>query len=208
MRKVLAGLFLLCTLPMVAHAQAPGGKRIQCWTDDKGHRSCGDSVPPQYSQKARELYNNQGVVVGTKARQLTPEEAAEADRKQADDAAAAKHMQEQLAYDKFLTDTYGSSKELEAARTLREQTLDGQLTLIQKSIADNEKTLTDLRGRADTQTKAGKKPDGRLLDQIKKFEGSLEDSKKSADQLQSEKLKMVSKFNLDIERYKLLRPGH
>lgn len=208
MRKVLAGFFLLCAVSLVAHAQAPGGKRIQCWTDDKGNRSCGDSVPPQYSQKERELYNNQGVVVGKKLRQLSPAEAAEADRKVADEDAAAKRMQEQLAYDKFLTDTYNSSKELEAARALREQTFDGRLGLIQKSIADNEKTLTDLRGRADSQTKAGKKADARLLDQIQKFEVSLDDSKKSEAQLQSEKLKMVSKFNLDIERYKLLRPGH
>lgn len=205
MRKVFAMLFLLSALPLVSNA-APS-KKIQCWTDDKGNRSCGDSVPPQFAQKERELYNNQGVVVGKKARQLTPEEAAEADRKAIEDAAEAKRMKEQLAYDKFLTDTYGSSKELIAARTLREQTLDGRLVLIQKSIVDNEKALADLRGRVDTQAKSGKKADPRLPAQIKKFEASLEDSKKSEAQLQSEKIKMVSKFNLDIERYKLLRPG-
>ena len=209
MRKVFVMLFLLSVLPLVwSEAQAVGGKKIQCWTDDKGNRSCGDSIPPQYAQKERSLYNNQGVVVGKKARQLSPEEAEAADRKIADDAAATKHAQEQLAYDKFLTDTYASSKELEAARTLREQTLDGRLGLIQKSIAGNEKTLVDLRGRVAAAEKAGKKPDNRALVQIKKFEASLEDSKKSAVQLEEEKAKMVAKFNQDIERYRLLRPGH
>ena len=209
MRKAFsASLFLFIALPLVVSAAPVGGKKIQCWTDNKGNRSCGDSVPPQYADKEREIFNNRGIVVDRKARQLTPEEVKALETKKAEEAAAAKQAQEQLAYDKFLTDTYGSSKELESARILREQTLDGRLGLVKKAIADNEKTVVDLRGRVAAQSKPGKKPDKRLEGQLKKFEASLEDNKKSAVQLQQEREKMVAKFNSDIERYKFLRPGH
>lgn len=207
MHKVLTALFLVFALPTMLYA-APqqGGKKIQCWTDSKGQRSCGDSVPPADAQRERELYNNRGVIVAKKARQLTPEEAIEADRIVAAEMAAAKLSAEQRAYDKFLTDTYSNVKELEAARTMREQMLDGRMGLVKKAIVDNEKSLKDLRERAQAKKKSNPKADKRLQDQVKKYEVSLLDNQKSAIQLQEEKEKMVAKFNQDIERYKVLRP--
>lgn len=200
--KVLLLISVLSVVVQTAHAQ----KRIQCWTDDKGNRSCGDSVPPQYAKKEREYFNRQGMVVEKKSRQQTPEEVAEEKRKSDEAAAELKHAQEQAAYDKFLTDTYNSPKELESARKLREQTLDGRIVLAKKAIADNEKTLVDLHGRVDSAAKAGKKADKGSLDQVKKFDRSLADNKKAVVQLEEEKEKMVTKFNQDIERYKVLRP--
>jgi len=210
MRKVFISLPGILLLPLLAHtAQAAGLRQIQCWTDDKGNRSCGDTVPPQYAKKEREFFNRQGVVVGKKSRELTPEEAAEEKRKSDEVAAELKRLQEQTAYDKFLTDTYGSAKELEAARKLREQTLDGRISLAQKAVADNEKTLVDLRGRVASIAKTGKKqPDKKLLDQVKKFETSLTDNKTAIVQMQQEKEKMTAKFNQDIARFKILRPGN
>jgi len=205
MRKILTSLLLMSAL-FGAVQSAQAGKQIQCWTDNKGNRSCGDTVPPQYAKKEREVFNNQGVVVGKKAREQTPEEVAENERKAAQVAADFKHAQEQAAYDKFLTDTYSSPKELESARNLREQTLDGRISLANKAIADTEKTLVDLRGRVASVTKGGKKPDKGLLEQVAKFERGLADNKNAVTQLQQEKEKMVAKFNQDIERYKVLRP--
>lgn len=208
MRKVFRMFFGVMLLSAVFQQAQAAGKQIQCWTDDKGNRSCGDNIPPQYVKKEREYFNSQGVVVSKKSRELTPEEVAEEKRKADEAAAELKRIQEQAAYDKFLTDTYSNTKELEAARKLREQALDGRIVLAQKAVTDNEKTLVDLRGRVDSIKKAGKKaPDKKLLDQVKKFEDSLVDNKNAVAQLQQEKEKMVNKFNQDIARFKVLRPG-
>jgi hypothetical protein len=208
MRKIMIPMLVLLALPLAAQAQQmPGGKKIQCWTDDKGNRSCGDHVPPQYAKKEREIFNQQGVVVAKKARQLTPEEVAEADRKAAEAAAAQKQAEAQAAYDRFLTDTYSSVKELESARDARLQIIDGRSSLAQKSIADAEKTLIDLRSRVDSAKAASKLPADRLLKQVKKFEDALADNTNAVTQLQAEREKTQTKFNQDIERYKQLRPG-
>jgi hypothetical protein len=44
-----------------------GSARIQCWTDDQGHRACGNAVPTQYANKEREVFNARGRVVETKS---------------------------------------------------------------------------------------------------------------------------------------------
>jgi hypothetical protein len=208
MRKMMIPVLALLLLPLAAPAQqAAGGKKIQCWTDEKGNRSCGDHMPPQYAKQEREIFNQQGVVVGKKARQLTPEEVVEADRKAAQAAAAQKHADEQAAYDRFLTDTYGSVTELESARDARLQIIDGRSNLAKKSISDSQATLTDLRSRVDAAKTAGKNPDARLLKQVKKFEDSLADNTNAATQLQKEREQTLTKFSQDIERYKQLRPG-
>lgn len=209
MRKIL--IVILAALPMLAAAQQQSGKpvkRIQCWTDEKGARSCGDHVPPQYAKEQRDIYNNQGVVIGTQSRQKTPEEIAEDERKAAEAAAAQKKIEEQAAYDRFLQDTYANAKEIEAARDARLQIIDGRSALAQKSIADTEKTLVELRGRVDGAKKANKTPDARALKQVAKFEESLAGNKEAVVQLQKEREQTATKFNQDIERYKQLRPGN
>ena len=208
MRKII--FILLTALPLLASAQqsASGAKKIQCWTDDKGSRNCGDHVPPQYAKEQRDIYNSQGVVIGTQARQKTPAEVAEDERKAAEAAAAQRHIEEQAAYDRFLMDTYGSSKELESTRDLRLQMIDGRVGLAQKAISDNQKTLDDLRSRVAAAKAAGKAPDDKLLKQVQKFEDSLADSTNAVSQLQKEREGTQTKFGQDIERYKQLRPGH
>ncbi|TXH04584.1 MAG: hypothetical protein E6R07_07940 [Nevskiaceae bacterium] len=207
MRTILISAVLL--LPLAVSAAPNGGtpKKIQCWTDDKGVRTCGDHVPPQFAKDQRDIYNSQGVVIGTQARQKTPEEIAEEERKAAEAAAAQRAAEDQAHYDRFLLDTYASPKELEAERDRRVQITDGRIGLVQKAIADNQKTLQDLHGRADGLNKAGKPVDDKLAKQIAKFEASLKDSQTSLDQLQKDRAATQDKFAKDIERYKQLKPG-
>jgi len=51
-----------------------GSSRIQCWTDDQGHRACGNAVQAQYADKERQVLNERGQVVETKSHAPTIEE--------------------------------------------------------------------------------------------------------------------------------------
>lgn len=208
MRKI--SIILLTALPLIASAQqgTTNAKKIQCWTDEKGNRSCGDHVPPQYAKQQRDIYNSQGVVIGTQSREKTAAEIAEDQRKAAEAEAAQKKIEEQAAYDRFLLDTYASSKELESTRDLRIQMIDGRAALAQKAVADNQKTLEDLHSRVAAAKAAGKAPDKKLLKDVKKYEDSMTDSSEAVKQLQKERETTQTKFAQDIERYKQLRPGH
>lgn len=206
-------LMLSLLLPLSAFA-ASTGKKIQCWTDDKGHRSCGDYVPPQYVKKEVDVLNKQGIVIEKKAREKTPEEQAEADRQATAAVQAQKDAQSRAAYDRFLLDTYSSSKELEKARDVRVQTLDSRIALTQKAVADNQQSLADLRARPQSKpadpndpkkVEGAKKVNERLNKQIAGFEKTLNDNQLALKAMQQEREKTVVKFSDDIRRWQELK---
>jgi hypothetical protein len=211
MGKQLMVVIVLAAMACTAHAQGkpklPQGRQLQCWTDDKGARACGDRVPPQYVKKEREVLDSQGRVIETKAREKTPEEVAaeEATKKLAKEM--AERQEKQAKYDHFLTDTYNTEKELQHTRDERIATMDNRLKLIEKSISDNTNTLKQLKDR-----KAGldkqQKTDKKLDKQIAEVEKALADSQDSSTQLQSDREAMKKKFDDDIARWRELKSAN
>lgn len=203
MRKILmVAMLATCgaTIPL-AHA----GK-LQCWVDDKGVRACGDRVPPQYAKQERKVLNEHGVVVGTKAREKTQEEVAEAQRQAAAVAAEKKRYEEQVAYDKYMLQTFESVTQMQGVRDTRLATLDGRLKLAERSVTDAENSLKGLRERLAALEKEGK-TDVRLKKQVTDFEASLVDTLRSVAQMKKEREEISLKFSADAERFKQLRAG-
>lgn len=207
-------LLTLLLIPLSAQAatknKAPSGgpvAKLQCWTDNKGVRSCGDRVPPEYAKDEREVLNQQGIVVSTKSRQKTDAEIAEEQRKAEAASAEKKRFEEQAAYDKYMLQTFDSVTQMNAVRETRVVTLDGRLRLAEKSVGDTENSLKGLKERANTLKQAGKPVDPRLAKQIAEFETSLVDTLKSIAQLKTEREQTALKFDNDVERYKKLRAG-
>lgn len=204
MRKIEIFLCLSLLLPLPLHAQH---KKIQCWTDEKGNRACGDQVPPQYAKEQRDILNSQGMVIQTEARQKTPTEIAADEKAAQEQKAAQEAATKQAAYDKFLVETYNSADDIKAARDLRVQAIDGRLSLAHKAVQDSEDALKDLHSRRDSIVTAGKTPDAKLLKQIQKFEKSVTDNTDAVNELQAERDHTQSKFDQDIARYNLLKSG-
>lgn len=215
MRSLIIVLTTALLLPLVALAQAQTStKKIQCWTDDKGHRACGDYVPPQYAQKEVQILNKQGMVIDRKEREKTAEEAAAAERKAEEAIEAQKQARNRAAYDRFLLDTYNSVKELEKARDIRVQTLDSRIALAEKAVIDNRQTLADLRGRAPAKPAADADPkmvasaaksNEKLAKQIESFQKSLDDNTLAITTMKQEREQTLSRFAQDIQRWQELK---
>lgn len=190
------------------------GKKIQCWTDDKGHRACGDYVPPQYSQKEVQILNKQGMVVDTKQREKTADEAAADELKVQAAKDAEKQARSRASYDRFLLDTYSNVKEIEKARDIRVQTLDSRIVLAGKAVADNQSALADLRSREVAKPVAGTDPkrvaaiaksNDKLQKQIATFEKTLADNIQAIATMKQEREQTVTKFGEDIQRWQQLK---
>lgn len=198
---VLAGLLLAAT----AQAQPSGGRKYSCWTDEQGHRACGDRVPPESAKQGRKVFGKDGRVVQTVPRELSPEEQVEANR-QAEAAAAAKRAREAaVAYDRFLLDTYSSVRDIERARDERIITLDGRLRLTEQAIAGDEKSLAGLNTQAEGLLKQGKTPDKKLRRQILGVQKTLNDNRNAAEQIKTDRSALEAKFTRDMQRYQELR---
>lgn len=206
MRQVLLAVALAgaAASPLALHAQA-SARKIVCWTDENGHRACGDRVPPQYARQERQVYDASGRIVETIERQRTPNEIAEAERRAAEQEAGRKRAQEQAAYDRFLVTSFASVTELERTRDERLSTLNGRLGLAEKSLAENEKGIHQLQEQiAAAEQQPEKKVPQRLTRKLAEFERTLADNRRAVEKLKGERDQVVLKFATDIARYREL----
>lgn len=131
------------------------------WVDDKGITHYGDTIPPEYKDKANAELNKRGITVKRTDQALTPEQL----RARQEELARAKEDEaranEQKRRDQALLQTFTTEKDIDLKR-------DRDLQQVELSIANNqavlksaEKRLGENRARADGIAKAGKPiPDG------------------------------------------------
>lgn len=179
---------------------------IVCWDEADGRRACGDRVPPEYVKQERQVYDSKGRLLRTLPRQRTPEEVAADAKLAAEQVARRKKLEEAAAYDRFLQSTFGSAEDLERTRDDRLATLDGRLSLAEKSLTGNQKGIAQLEEQiAEFQ---GKNPDKkvpvRLSKQLAEFTASLESNTRVVDELRGERKAIVDKFDYDIRRFREL----
>ena len=63
-------------LPLAGHAQKTDGAKLYKWVDEKGEVHYGDTVPPQFANRDRNVLNDKGVRVGFEEGEVTPEDRA------------------------------------------------------------------------------------------------------------------------------------
>ena len=151
------------------------------------------------------MHEERGLVVEVKAREKTPEELAEEDRLAKLAAEKQAREQEQARYDGYLLQAYQSVAGIIDTRDSRVRVLNGRLGLTEKSIADAERALIDLRKRADNLDDQDKPVPAKLETQIADFETTLQRNRDSAARIRAERSQIVEQFAQDIARYRELR---
>ena len=194
---------LLATLPVLAGAQSDEKKSTYKWVDEKGVVHYGDSVPPQYAQRESAILNQQGVQVGRRDAQKTPEELAQEERVQ-------QEMLRKKQHDNFLLMTYTSVADIERLRDERLATLDAQRTAAEQYVENLHSRLSVLQTRAllfkpyNPRKEARRMPDDLAEDLVR----ALNEMKTQNDALSvkdSEQAELRKQFQLDIDRFKVLR---
>ncbi|MES2682330.1 MAG: DUF4124 domain-containing protein [Pseudomonadota bacterium] len=193
---------MAATLVVAWPAQAQKNSSLYRWVDANGQVHYGDKVPPQESKQGRETLSKSGMVTKVVPRELSGAELEQAQARIAAEKQAVEDQQQRVIYDRYLLQSFSSVADLQSAREERLAALDARVTLAQKSVLDNEKTLADLRERAGS-----KPPTGTLKTQIESFESSLIDGLQALRKLRDERAATELKYSSDIERFKALRSG-
>jgi hypothetical protein len=205
--RIALGLILALALLAPWQALRADNKPIAYrWVDEQGVVHYGDSIPPQYSEKAHQMLNNQGVVVGHADAQKTPEEL----------EAQAREEQEALKrqqHDNFLVATYTSVKDIETLRDQRLDQLQGQRVAAEQYVDNLQSRLQGLQGRAMHFRPYNIRPDARRLP-----DDLAEDLVRTLNELRTQSNALLAKneevsavkaqFDSDIERYRELREAH
>jgi len=199
----LAGL--LCLLGTESMAGA-----LYKWVDENGAVRYSDQLPPQQSQKGHQQLNSQGVILSTKEAAKTPEEIAieaQAQREheeQQREEARLKTIQDQQ--DRVLLLTFSSEQEIEHARENRIEVIDSVIRLITASLQTTQDQLDRLNNNAQQNYVAkGKTVPGGLAQKIEHFQRKIENRSAQLEAKEEEKEKIFQKYELDRERFKLLK---
>ena len=176
------------------------------WTDDQGVVHYGDSIPPQYAEKAHEALDRQGMAIGHSDAAKTAEELAQ-------EARDHDEVVKKLQHDNFLIATYTSVKDIESLRDVRLDQLKGQRVAADAYVENLKSRLVALQGRAkhfrpySTQAGAHRLPDDLAEDLVHTLnEMRTQSSALAAKNAEIDAVR--AQFDSDIQRYRELHEAH
>ncbi|WP_242112072.1 hypothetical protein [Luteimonas aquatica] len=203
----LAGALWL--LPAATHAQkkpaaSGAAKKLYCW-DENGHRVCGDTLPPEATDRARTELNASGKTVKTLQRTQTEEERAAAAiaekqaRLAAEDEAAAKRR------DLAMAESYASEADLRRAYGDRIVLLDESLKGSRLAVLNLRQSLLGLlRQAADLELQS--KPVGKpLTEKILRQHADLLRLQETLHHQTADRALLGSDLEQTLERYRALK---
>jgi hypothetical protein len=194
------------------NTQGKEGRKLFTWTDDKGVVHYGDSVPPEFANRDRNVLNTQGVRVGFEEGEVTEEERAELAKKKAAADAEATRQAEIDRHDKMLLQTYITVADIEDLRNRRLELLESQIKVTELYLGNLRKRLVMLQEEAtpfkpyNTDATAPQIPENLALD-ISRTTASINNYEKMLSKTRSDQMSLRASFNDDIERFRKLKGG-
>ena len=203
-RAAVATSLLAVLLASTAIAQqASGDKKVYRWTDSKGVVHYGDRIPPEFSRGETAVLNNQGVTVGIRPAQKTPEQL-ELERAQRE------IREKERQRDSFLLTTYTSVRDIEQLRDQRLQQMADSRRSIEAYVESLQGRLMSLHERAQVfrpyneAPTARRMPDELAQDLVRTMKEVAVQRAQMAERMAEDRA-LRQQFQLDIDRYKLLR---
>ena len=203
MRIRIAAIPVLFLLPLLASA---GQRASYSWVDDEGVVHYGDSIPPEYADKPKNVINEHGITVDHIRGKKTAEEI-EAERIAAE-LALQKELQNRA--DRALLATYQSVDEIEMHRDRRIELFQAQSRVTELYLRNLDRRLVQLkeessRFRPYSSDPSAEMVDPRLVKEIKETESTIVRHKKNLEKYQQDEREIVERFDGDIDRFKNLK---
>jgi hypothetical protein len=201
-----AAMLAAAVAPAAPPSQSKSGAVTYRWVDDQGVVHYGDTVPPQYAARDREILNADGVPVRDLPAQKTPAQLADEEHER-------NEMIKQKQHDSFLITTYTSVKDIEALRDARLEQLKTQQSAGQQYIESLRSRLASLEARAmnyrpySDNASARRMPDD-LAENLVRTADELHVQSSSLEARASEEANVRSQFDADIARYRELHTIH
>ena len=207
-------MFLIAALvlPSDSNAQRQDGGRLYRWVDKNGVVQYGDSIPPEYANADRDVLNRQGVRVGFEEGEITPEERAVLNQRQADEDQRRQAQLEVSRRDHMLLQAYSTVSDIEELRDRRLELLESQIKVTELYLTNLRKRLVGLQEEASdfkpytTRSDAPQIPANLALD-ISRTTGSINIYEQTLSRTRADQRALRTSFDNDIERFRELKGG-
>ena len=194
MRILTSSLMLCVLLPLAGAAQE---REVYSWVDDEGIRHYGDSIPPEYAVKPKEVLNDQGVAV----QQLEG-------KKTARELEVQKELQRRA--DQTLLATYVNVDEIEMHRDRRVELFQAQARVTELYLRNLSRRLDDLKREAGQFKPYSSDPNAKPIDpslvtEIGETENAIDRHEQNLRKFRQEERQIIERFNGDIQRFRRLK---
>jgi len=199
-------------LPLAGHAQKKDGTKLYKWVDEKGEVHYGDTVPPQFANRDRNVLNDKGVRVGFEEGEVTPEERAALEARKAAEEIDRAAKEETARRDRMLLATYLTVMDIEDLRNRRIELLESQIKVTELYLANLRKRLVSLQAEASNykpytaRENAPQIPPNLALD-ISRTTASINLYEQTLSRTRSDQTTLRTAFDNDIARFRELKGG-
>jgi hypothetical protein len=206
MRIHIAAAVIGMTLCAGAFAQHTEGSHNRYkWKDADGNLHYDDALPDAALQFGYDIVNSSGLVIKHVERARTAAEIA-ADKANAEKVAAEKHAaEEKIQHDQQMLAAYPTEQDLSHAQQAQLDSLDQEAHATQVSLDSQEKSLTDMLGRAADLERTGKPVPGVLRSQIENQRTVVSKQKEYIATKQKERADTAQRFADELVHYRELR---
>ena len=182
------------------------GKKLYCWNDANGHRTCGDTLPPGATDLARtEINAASGAATREVARALTPEErlAANAAQAQAQADALAEAARERR--DLAMVESYATEADLRRAFGERTSLLDDAIKASSMGESNLRRSLVVLLDQANNLQLASKPVPKTLLASLHSQHAELLKQQRIIAEQRINRASLDAELADALERYRAIK---
>lgn len=191
-------LLLLTGLLTVSSAFA---ERMYKWVDENGQVHYSNQLPPEATQRKREVINDQGRTLKVYRAPLTPEEKAEEERLAELEARKKELAEKRANHDRSLLATYSSKEDMYPVRDAKISAIESLIKVTNSRISTMQNRLLELTGEAAGYERSGKRPPASLLSRISNLRKQIERNKDYAEYKKREIEDIRLQFESDVRRY-------
>ena len=200
--------FILTTalLAMASSAMARDEQQVFKWEDEDGNVFYGDSVPPQYAERPKEVLNEHGVTVaeleGRKTEEQLEQERIDKERRERQEA--------QLTADRALLATYLNVEEIKMHRDRRVELFQAQSRVTELYLRNLERRLEQLRNEASryqpySQDSGAPMIDEGLAEELRRTKDTIDRHRRNLEKYEVEEDQIIKRFDGQIMRFKKLK---
>jgi chromosome segregation ATPase len=191
----------LLLLPALLVASSAFGERMYKWVDEDGQVHYSNQLPPEATQRKREVINDQGRTVKVYQAPLTPEEKIEEKQLAEVELRKKELAQKRANHDRSLLATYSSKKDMYPARDAKISAVESLIKLTNSRIIAMKNRLLELTEEAADYERSGKQLPASLLSQISNLRKQIERNKEFVEDKKREIEDIRLQFEGDIKRY-------
>jgi hypothetical protein len=202
--SVITATTLLVLLPLAAAAAQK--ERVYRWVDENGQIHVSDRIPPEYSDRPKEVLNEHAVAVDQLEGRKTPEQLAAEER--ARELQLQKELQ--LRADQALLATYLSVDEIVMHRDRRIELFQAQARVTELYLRNLERRLNKLKRDASRYRPYSDDPEAPMIAEdlvadIKETQDTIARHQHNLIRFREDEKQMVARFEGDINRFKDLK---